>query len=60
VVQSLQHIQQKIAWSGLSEKKRLEVPWSGEIWLGVGSRDGNILLESGERRNEMRNCGSVG
>lgn len=31
--------------------ERLEAPGSGEAWQGRG-----ILLETGERRNVMRNC----
>jgi hypothetical protein len=34
--------------------ERLEVPGSGEAWRGYG---GNILLETGQRRNGIRNCG---
>jgi hypothetical protein len=31
--------------------ERPEAPWSGEAWLG------GILLETGGRRNGMKNCG---
>jgi hypothetical protein len=40
--------------------ERLESPGSEEARLqGEGGGEGNILLETGERRNEMRNCGRV-
>jgi hypothetical protein len=37
--------------------KRLETPGSGEAWQSV--RGGDILLETGLRRNGMRKCGRV-
>jgi hypothetical protein len=43
------HIQQRTAWSGLSESKctqRLEAPGSLEIWWSRG-RDREILLKMG-------------
>ena len=36
--------------------ERLEVPRSAEAWPG-GGRSGDILSETGGRRNGMGNCG---
>ena len=36
--------------------KRLEARGSGEVWWGVWSVCGYILLDTGGRRNGMRNC----
>ena len=39
--------------------ERLEAPGRGKAWQGVGYVCGceNILLKTGQKRNEMRNCG---